>query len=139
MPRASRTRTVTANEVRRYLAKAEEFLVVAEECLEAGRLIAATGNAVHAGINAADAVCGARTRQRSTAQCHEQSLSLLKQAGDDGKELAKHLSRRNGTDRGNSRPGCSSLLYHRRLLQGGPDATWGVAVGWAACGHALVV
>lgn len=93
MPRASRTRTVTVNEVRQYLAKAEEFLVVAEECLEAGRHIAATGNAVHAGINAADAVCGARTRQRSTAQGHEQSLSLLRQAGDDGKELAKHLSR----------------------------------------------
>lgn len=93
MPRAGRARVVTAAETRQYLAKAAEFLAVAEDCLEAGRYIAATGNAVHAGINAADAVCGARTGHRSTSQDHAQALRLLNEAGADGKEVAKHLAR----------------------------------------------
>lgn len=73
--------------------RGEEFLAVAEDCLAADRYIAATGNAVHAAINAADAVLGARTRQRPADQDHGQALDLLDQAGRDGKDLAKHLGR----------------------------------------------
>ena len=80
-------------DARRYLAKAEEFLAVAADCLVAKRYIAATGNAVHAAINAADAVSGARTRQRSTAHDHGKAIDLLEQAGRDGKELARQLRR----------------------------------------------
>jgi hypothetical protein len=93
MARATRTKPVTFADARRYLAKGEEFLAVAEDCLAAERYIAATGNAVHAAINAADAVLGARTRQRPAAQDHGQALGLLDQAGRDGKDLAKHLGR----------------------------------------------
>ncbi|HEX2038858.1 MAG TPA: HEPN domain-containing protein [Acidimicrobiales bacterium] len=84
---------MTAVEARQYLAKAEEFLTVAEECVVAGYHIAATGNAVHAAINAADAVCGIRMGQRSAGQAHDETLDLLREAGRDGVELAKHLAR----------------------------------------------
>jgi hypothetical protein len=75
------------------MAKAEEFLVVAEECLGADRFIAATGTAVHAAISAADAVCGARTASRSAGQDHDEVLGLLRQAGPEGSQLAKQLAR----------------------------------------------
>ena len=93
MARSTRTKPVTALQARPYLAKAEELLAVAEDCLAAERYIGATGNSVHAAINAADAVCGARTRQRAAAQGHSEAVDLLGQAGSDGKELARHLAR----------------------------------------------
>lgn len=46
-------------QVREYLDKAEEFLLAATTELEAERSIVATSLAIHAGINSADAVCGA--------------------------------------------------------------------------------
>lgn len=93
MARTTRTKTVTAAQARQYLAKAEEFLAVAEDCLVAGRHIAATGNAVHAGINAGDAVAGARTRQRPASGDHGHAVDLLQKAGSDGVEVAKQLAR----------------------------------------------
>jgi hypothetical protein len=75
------------------VAKAEEFAEAAASDLGAGRNIAATSLAIHAGINAADAVCGARLGQRAAGQDHEQVLTLLSQAGPDGTALAKDLRR----------------------------------------------
>lgn len=60
MPRPGRIKPVSAPQVRAYAAKAEEFAEAAVSDLGAGRNIAATSLAIHAGINAADAVCGAR-------------------------------------------------------------------------------
>jgi hypothetical protein len=48
--------------------------------------------AVHAGINAADAVCGARVGRRAAAEDHDQVLGLG-QAGRDGAELVLELRR----------------------------------------------
>jgi hypothetical protein len=93
MPRGARAKSVTSTQARQYLGKAEEFLAVAQECLDAARFIAATGNAVHAAINAADAVCGARTGTRSAGQDHGEVLALLRQAGREGTDLAKQLAR----------------------------------------------
>lgn len=93
MSRPARTRAVSAAQVRSYLSKAEEFAEAAVSDLEAGRNIAATSLAIHAGINAADAVCGARLGQRAAGQDHEQVLALLSQAGPDGVALAKDLRR----------------------------------------------
>src|SRR5688572_2393313 len=93
MTRSGRTKRVSALEARQYLAKAEEFLAVAEDCVAAGYHIAATGNAVHAAVNASDAVCGVRSGHRSAGQNHDETLDLLREAGKDGVELAKHLSR----------------------------------------------
>lgn len=80
-------------QVREYLTKAEEFLLAATTELEAKRSIAATSLAIHAGINAADAVCGARLKKRATGQDHRETISLLGQAGDDGSQLATNLQR----------------------------------------------
>ena len=54
-----RTRPVSAAQIRAYAGKAQEFAAAAISELAAGRFIAASSLAVHAGINAADAVCGA--------------------------------------------------------------------------------
>lgn len=80
-------------QVGEYLAKAEEFLLAATSELEEERSIAATSLAIHAGINAADAVCGARLKKRAAGQDHRETTSLLGQAGEDGSQLAKDLQR----------------------------------------------
>lgn len=93
MPRPTRIRPVSAAQVRSYANKAEEFAVAAASDLEAGRCIAATSLAIHAGINSADAVCGARLGQRAAGEDHDQVLVLLRQAGPDGAEVERQLRR----------------------------------------------
>jgi hypothetical protein len=55
--------------------------------------IAATSLAIHAAINAADVVCGARLGKRATGPDHDQVLLLLRDAGQDGADLEKDLRR----------------------------------------------
>lgn len=93
MPRERRTRAVSAAQARSYVAKADEYLAAATSELDAGRLIAATSLAVHAGINAADAVTGTRIGHRAAAQDHDEVLKLLHEAGQDGVEVERNLSR----------------------------------------------
>lgn len=93
MPRPTRTRPVSSAQVRAYAAKAEEFAEAAASDLDAGRNIAATSLAIHAGINSADAVCGARLGKRAAGEDHDQVLALLRQAGPDGAEVERHLRR----------------------------------------------
>ena len=92
-PEPMRTRPVTAAQVRAYAGKAQEYAEAAMSELESERYIAATSLAIHAAINAADAVCGARVGQRAAGQDHDQVLTLLKQAGPDGASVAKDLGR----------------------------------------------
>ena len=93
MARPTRTRQVSATQVRAYSAKAQEFADAAASDLEAGRAIAATSLAVHAGISSADGVCGARLGKRAAGEDHDQVLVLLRQAGPDGAEVERHLRR----------------------------------------------
>jgi HEPN domain-containing protein len=93
VPRATRTRRVSAAQARIYLGKAEEFLVAARDSLEAGHSLAATSLAVHAGISAGDAICGARTGQRAAGSDHGQMVALLSQAGRDGTDAVRVLTR----------------------------------------------
>lgn len=93
MPDPGRTRPIGAAQVRAYAAKASEFAEAAASDLGAGRYIAATSLAIHAGINAADAVCGARIGRRSAGQDHDQVLVLLRQAGPDGAAVERDLRR----------------------------------------------
>jgi hypothetical protein len=58
MAKTGRARPVTATQVRAYAAKAEQFAAAAADAVEAGHPIAGTSLAIHAGINAADAVGG---------------------------------------------------------------------------------
>jgi len=84
---------VSAAQVRAYATKAEEFAEAAASDLEAGRNIAATSLAIHAAINSADAVCGARLGQRAAGEDHDRVLALLRQAGRDGAEVERELRR----------------------------------------------
>lgn len=93
MPKPGRTKSVSAAQVRAYAAKAEEFAEAAASDLAAGRNIAATSLAIHAGFNSADAVCGARLGQRAAGDDHDQVLVLLRQAGPDGAEVERELRR----------------------------------------------
>jgi hypothetical protein len=93
MPRPTRTKPVSSAQVRAYAGKADEFADAAASEVLAGRYIAATSLAIHAGINAADAVCGARLGERAAGDDHDQVLSLLRQAGSDGAKVEKELRR----------------------------------------------
>jgi hypothetical protein len=88
-----RTRPVAGAQVRAYAGKAQEYADAARSALGAHRYIAATSLAIHAAINAADAVCGARLGQRAAGEDHDQVLVLLCQAGVDGAKVEKGLSR----------------------------------------------
>ena len=93
MPRETPGRHVNQVQVRSFLGKAEEFLTAARESLDAGHALAATSLAVHAGISAGDAICGARTGQRAAGADHGQAVALLGQAGREGKDAARLLTR----------------------------------------------
>lgn len=93
VPRHDRTKPVSAAQVRAYAAKAREFAEAAASDHQAGRNIAATSLAIHAGINSADAVCGARIGRRAAGEDHDQVLILLRQAGPDGAEVERDLRR----------------------------------------------
>jgi len=84
---------VSAAQARAYVSKAEEYLSAAISELDAGRAIAATSLAIHAGINAADAVTGMRLGQRAAGRDHDEALVLLRTAGPDGTAVAKELAR----------------------------------------------
>jgi hypothetical protein len=93
VPNAARTKAVSAAQVRSYASKSTEFAEAAASDLDAGRCIAATSLAIHAGINAADAVCGARLGRRAAGEDHDQVLVLLREAGSDGAEIERDLRR----------------------------------------------
>lgn len=93
VPKPRRTKPVSAAQVRAYAGKAEEYAAAAASELDAGRFVAATSLAIHAAINAADAVCGARLGQRAAGESHDQVLVLLRQAGKDGAEIESDLRR----------------------------------------------
>ena len=88
-----RTRPVAKAQVRAYANKAQEYGEAASSELDSQRYVAATSLAVHAAINAADAVCGARLGKRAAGEDHDQVLALLKQAGADGSSVEKELRR----------------------------------------------
>jgi HEPN domain-containing protein len=88
-----RTRPVAPHQVVQFLQKAEEFLHTAEEALTEGWNSPAAGNAVHAGINACDAILGARTGERSAGQDHDQAADLLEALPVIGRDAANRLRR----------------------------------------------
>jgi hypothetical protein len=93
VPRWVRARSVSVSEARAYLAKADQYFAAAADSLAAGRTIAATSLAIHAAINAADAVTGARLGSRAAGEDHNQVLALLAQSGPDGAAVARDLTR----------------------------------------------
>jgi hypothetical protein len=86
-------RSVSRTEVREFIGKAEEWLETAIEALAHDRFTAATGNAIHAGINAGDAICGARLGERSSAETHNEAVTMLRTVPIVGQEASNHLKR----------------------------------------------
>lgn len=84
--------SVNALDGRAYLSKASEFLHAARESLTAGNYSAAVGNAVHAGILAADAICACELQTVWRGE-HGQAVTHLERAGTEGKQAARHLKR----------------------------------------------
>ncbi|MCZ7535485.1 MAG: DNA-binding protein [Acidimicrobiia bacterium] len=109
-----------SSDARLYLAKSDEFLAAAQRSLEEGMHVAATSLAVHAGINAADAICVALLAERSAGQEHEQARALLSRAGTEGAAAGRHLAR--------LLPLKSRAEYEVDAV---PKATARQAVGWA--------
>jgi HEPN domain-containing protein len=93
LPRAKpQSRPAGPAEAQAYLDKAQEFLRAARDSLELGNNTAAVGNAVHAGIAAADAISAIRTRTVWRGE-HAQAAGHLETIGEEGKQAARHLRR----------------------------------------------
>lgn len=83
---------LTTAEAHRHLEKAQEYLRAAQRSLTGGDLAAAAGNAVLAGINAADCVSGMIQGNRWNG-AHEQAAAHVKKAGTDGRVVAAQLGK----------------------------------------------
>jgi HEPN domain-containing protein len=91
--REAKTRAVSRADALTYLSKAREFLTAAEDSFEHGNFVATAGNAVHAGIAAADAITAARAGEVWKGE-HTQAARHLESAGGrDGKMASPHLGR----------------------------------------------
>ncbi|MGH8907152.1 MAG: hypothetical protein ACRD0K_11660 [Egibacteraceae bacterium] len=85
-----RTRPGGAHEARRRLAKAREFLEIAEVAQSGGLHNGAANAAVAAGIGASDAICCIKLGKYSRAQAHSEAVTLLGQAEP---AVERHLRR----------------------------------------------
>lgn len=81
---------LTVAQAEEHLRKAEEYLRSAQAALEREDFDAAGGNAVLAGINAADGVSGLLQGSRWNG-AHEQAAAHVQTAGADGKAVATQL------------------------------------------------
>lgn len=88
-----RERSGDANTVVSKLRKADEFLAVARLALEERHFNAACSNAALAAVNANDAACLAKLGRCSTAQNHREAVTLAREMGPPGREMANKLER----------------------------------------------
>jgi hypothetical protein len=86
-------RAATPAEGRAYLAESEEFLQAAVSSRVLGNNVAAVGNAVHAGIAAADAIAGANGGAVWRGEHGEAPAHLETAGGSEGRQAARHLRR----------------------------------------------
>jgi hypothetical protein len=91
--RRARTRPATMADAVAYLSKAEEFLQAATESLQSQNRVAATSNAIHAGIAAADAIAAARAGAVWRGEHTQAAGHLEASAGVDGKQAGQQLRR----------------------------------------------
>jgi hypothetical protein len=84
---------VSPAQARAHAVKAQEYSEAAASELANGRYVAATSLAIHAAINAADAVCGTRLALRAAGEAPDHVLDLLRTAGPEGVVVEKELRR----------------------------------------------
>ena len=89
----TQTRSASAADARSYLNKAREFLRAAEDSLELWNRVAAAGNAIHAGIAAADAITAARAAVVWKGEHSQSPAHLERVGGDDRRKAAAQLRR----------------------------------------------
>lgn len=68
MPRGQKSRRASYGDSKGFLGKAVEFLEAAKWSLDQNFLAPAVGNAVHAGISGADALCAAKAGETSSSE-----------------------------------------------------------------------
>ncbi len=88
-----RTRPVTPHQALQFATKAEEFLRTAEQALAERWYSPAAGNAVHAGINACDAILGLRVGERAAGQDHDEVVRMVAALPQIGADAANRLRR----------------------------------------------
>jgi hypothetical protein len=85
-----KTRPASASDAAACLAKSKEFLRPAQDSLELGNRTAATGNAVHAGIAASDAISAALSGAVSQGE-HADAPAHLDSIGGEATAAARQL------------------------------------------------
>jgi hypothetical protein len=90
--RQAKTRKASLGVAEAHLSKAREYLRAATDSLALDNRVAATGNAVHAGIAAADAIAAALVGSVWAGE-HSQAPVHLEKAGVDGRQAATQLRR----------------------------------------------
>jgi hypothetical protein len=80
-------------QARGHLAKAKEFLAVAQMCTTTGAPNAATSNAVLCGINAKDAICLALVGRTTKSDDHSSAVKELAAVSAAGRKLPVTLGR----------------------------------------------
>jgi len=91
--RPMQTRPASTADAGAYVDKAREFLRGAEDSLGLGNRVAAAGNAVHAGIDAADPITAARAAVVWKGEHSQSPAHLEKVGGEEGRKVAPHLRR----------------------------------------------
>jgi hypothetical protein len=92
-PLAAKTRPASAADARGYLVKAREYLRASTTSLDLANYVAATGNAVHAGIAAADSIAATEARQVWRGEHGQAPTYLERNVKPFGPAAAKHLKR----------------------------------------------
>ena len=82
------TAAESLNYAKRYLQKAEGFLASAQDNIDLERATPAAGDAIHAGINAKDAIVALLTGASSKAKDHAKSAGELRAALGTRREAA---------------------------------------------------
>jgi hypothetical protein len=90
--RQAKTRKATPVDAVAHLSKAREYLRAATDSLALDNRVAATGNAVHAGIAAADAIAASVVGAVWAGE-HNQASVHVEKAGAEGRRAATQLRR----------------------------------------------
>lgn len=91
--RPARTRPASVSDAQRYLEKAREYLQAATVSLDFGNHVAATGNAVHAGIAAADSIAAMEAGAVWRGEHAQAQNYLERRVKPSGPAAARHLAR----------------------------------------------
>jgi hypothetical protein len=91
-PFRGQARAASRADAKAHMSKALEYMRASNDSLALDNRTAATGNAVHAGISAADAIAAARIGSVWVGE-HSRAPAHLEKAGEEGRQAAAQLRR----------------------------------------------